>query len=419
LGQIVIMNRVGKMNLGDPRGQIDRFRARVIGARDLQERLSRIDDDQTFAAQAVDAGRRAGFRFDVEDVRATMQAAWRPEADRASSSLRQPPSNGWLPVRTHEKNGILSLDWAYFGENRLHEPFYEQSVQRCLHKPFNRLFRCTTPFASLEGWLERQQSLPPSGFIFHMSRCGSTLAAQMLVALADTIVVSEAEPLDAIVRAGEERSGLGEEEHAAWLTWIVGAFGQARRAQDRRFFLKLDSWHTLFLPLFRRAFPSVPWVFLYRDPVEILVSQLRQPGLQMVPGRLAPTLDVDQSGGRENYCARVLAKICEPVLRHGSDSGGLLINYRDLPAVLWTTIMPHFGLECSEADRAAMMRIAQHNAKTPSLPFSPDSEAKQRIATQAARGAADEWIGDIYRQLERLRLEKLRRIARTHESDSI
>jgi len=221
------------------------------------------------------------------------------------------------------------------------------------------------------------------------------------------------------VRAGEERSDLGEEEHAAWLTRIVGAFGQARRPQDRRFFLKLDSWHTLFLPLFRRAFPSVPWVFLYRDPVEILVSHLRQPGLHVVPGQLAPTWDIDPSGGRENYCARVLAKICEPVLRHGSDGAGLLINYRELPAALWTTIMPHFGVECGEADRAAMMRVAQYNAKTPGLPFSPDSDAKQRIATQAARDAGDAWVGDIYRQLERLCLEKVRGIAGTHESHSI
>jgi hypothetical protein len=52
---------------------------------------------------------------------------------------------------------------------------------------------------------------------------------------------------------------------------MVAALGQAR-AGETRLFLKLDCWHMRDLPLFRRAFPNTPWVFLYRDPVEVLVS---------------------------------------------------------------------------------------------------------------------------------------------------
>ena len=31
------------------------------------------------------------------------------------------------------------------------------------------------------------------------------------------------------------------------------------------------------LPLFRAAFPKTPWIFIYRDPVEVMVSLLRKP----------------------------------------------------------------------------------------------------------------------------------------------
>jgi hypothetical protein len=129
----------------------------------------------------------------------------------------------------------------------------------------------------------------------------------------------------------------------------------------------------------------------------------------MVPGQLAPTLDIESSDGRENYCARVLAKVCQPVLGHLSDGAGLLINYRELPDALWTTIMPHFGVDFNEADRAAMVQTAQYDAKTPSLPFSPDGEAKRQTASPAAREAARQWVGGIYHRLERLRLDSLRR----------
>ena len=40
----------------------------------------------------------------------------------------------------------------------------------------------------------------------------------------------------------------------------------------------------------RRAFPDVPWVFLFREPVQVLASHLRQRGAHMVPGAIDPAL---------------------------------------------------------------------------------------------------------------------------------
>ena len=45
---------------------------------------------------------------------------------------------------------------------------------------------------------------------------------------------------------------------------VVAALGQPQHPEERALFLKLDAWHTLELPLLQRAFPGVPWVFLYR-----------------------------------------------------------------------------------------------------------------------------------------------------------
>jgi hypothetical protein len=242
-----------------------------------------------------------------------------------------------------------------------------------------------------------------------MSRCGSTLVSQMLAALPSNIVVSEANPIDTVLQAPYWRPDAGEDRQARWLAAAVGALGQKRSGDEQRYFLKLDCWHTLALPLFRRAFPAVPWVFLYRDPVEVMVSQVRMPGTQMLPQRIGPNLyGIERSygpGTEEDYYARVLAKVCEPVLRHHGDGGGLLVNYRELPEALFTAILPHFGVTCSEADRAAMAEAARFDAKTPGVAFAADSEAKQRKASETIRAATARWLDDPYRRLEVLRTE--------------
>jgi hypothetical protein len=269
------------------------------------------------------------------------------------------------------------------------------------------LFRYVTPIEKLAAWLNARPHLQPDGFIFHMSRCGSTLVSQMLAALPSNLVVSEASPIDTVVQASHWWPDLDEQRHAAWLNAIVGALGQRRGGDERRYFIKLDSWHTLALPLFRRAFPAVPWVFLYRDPVEVLASQVSQPGSQMLPRGIGPDLHgIERSygpGAAEDYYARVLAKVCEPVLRHYGRGGGLLVNYRELPQALFTAILPHFGVACDQADRAAMTAATRYDAKTPGVTFAPDSEAKQRGASAAIRAAAERWLRDPYGRLEALR----------------
>jgi hypothetical protein len=385
---------------------LDRFCASILTDPALQAQLRSFDDAEEFITSVLQIARGREFQLDAEGVRAAMRI--RPpgmEGPFAGEITETPlPPAGWLPVRTFWQRGELYLQWSYFGEQQLREPFFEGDVQHSLFKPFNRLFHPSTPITALADWLQVHPGLRPTGFIFHMSRCGSTLVSQMLASLDRSVVVSEASPIDSVVRARQVRLDLDENEHARWLAWMIGALGQPRRGNEQHYFIKLDCWHTLALPLFRRAFPDVPWAFLYRDPVEVLVSQLRMPGIQMIPGMLGAGLfgldTSDDRGDRADYCARVLARICEPVLQHFSKDAALLVNYRELPQAVWTTIMPHFAVAASERDHAAMAETARLDAKSPSFAFAPDSEAKQRDATATTRAAADRQLGELYRQLE-------------------
>ena len=387
-----------------PSPAIERFRVLVERDRLLQEQLYRPDDSKVFVPLAVEAARNRGLSLDAAEVDAAIKASRLIPADERGARL---PPRGWLPVRAGWRDHELIVDWAYLGARRLIEPLFEESVLLCLAKPFNRLFGYSTPIDALDGWLKQHPGLPPTGFIFHMSRCGSTLVSQMLAAMPRNVVVSEASPIDVVVQAKRNRPDLGDEQQAAWLRWMIGALGQARSGEERHVFVKLDSWHALALPLFRRAFPTVPWIFLYRDPLEILVSQLKRRGMHMVPGLIGwDTCGCEAAQSTEapeTTCARVLARICDRVLRDYAPGSALLVNYHELPAALWTAVMPHFGVPCAADDRAAMADAARYNARTPERRFEDDTTAKRNAATEQIRSAARHLDGP-HARLEALRL---------------
>ncbi len=94
----------------------------------------------------------------------------------------------WMPIRVYQEQGEPMLDWAYFGSARFVEPFFEDTVAKVLRRSFSLLFRQQTPLSILDELQLLAPGVAPTGFIFHMSRCGSTLVSQMLAALPQNIV---------------------------------------------------------------------------------------------------------------------------------------------------------------------------------------------------------------------------------------
>jgi hypothetical protein len=315
----------------------------------------------------------------------------------------------WIPIRIFWSSDAPVVDWCWIGKRRLSEPFFDHTIDECFRLPFSALFRPQTSIDLLREQYESSPGLPPRGLIFHMSRCGSTLVSQMLAALPSTVVISEAGPIDSVLRAHLRESPIDDERQIDWLRWLVSAIGQPRNGDETRLFIKFDCWNTLALPLIQRAFPDVPWVFIYRNPIEVLVSQWSQRGAHMVPGAVEPELFAMDLAGAfqmppEEYCARVLAQTCEAALIHNRDHSGILINYEQLPDAVWTDIAGHFGIEFSSSDKEAANRVTLLNAKNPSLTFQPDSHSKRDSASESLRQASEQWLVPIYDRLEAARL---------------
>lgn len=195
---------------------------------------------------------------------------------------------GWLPIRLWQGDAGWRVDWCWFGERRLTRPFFRDDVDLALRLPFNQAMRRETDVQALLDWHARSPGLSPTTLVFHASRCGSTLVAQLLASQARNIVLSEPPPLDNLLRAARQDPAA-----AAWqadaLRALCSAYGQRRRGDERQLLIKLDAWNIFDAPLLTALYPDAPRVFLYRDPLEIVVSQLRQAGMHRVPGLLGAT----------------------------------------------------------------------------------------------------------------------------------
>lgn len=388
-----------------PSSELDRFRALILSDARLQHDLQAHDDLAAFGARAADLAVEHGIALTADAMQSGMRgdpiglSRW-----SAIPLCAAPPEKDWLPINLASFDGQLCIDWAYFGARQLAELFFEDSVRAAMMHPLNQLVKCRTRLSDLPAWVKQNPGLEPSGFIFHMSRCGSTLVSQMLASDPRNDVISEASPIDAALQIDQAVGGA----QGTILAAMIGAFGRKRDASERRHFIKLDSWHARALPLFRKAFPNVPWVFLYREPSEVLASQTMQPGMHVVPNLVPPALfglDVEDQFPLERHCAAVVGKICEAVLKPYSEGGGLLVNYCELPQALWTRILPHFGIACSDAEREIMAAAATYDAKTPGVIFSPDASNERRNARLLMQPLAEQYLGEVYRRLEYLRID--------------
>jgi len=385
-----------------PSASFDRFRALVVGDESLQGRLRGGQDWDCFSALCTSLAADLGCALAPGDLDAARAAAHRsrleprPPDDTRSEALEAAAPSGWTPVDFNSAD--RNVQWCDLRGVAFEDPSFQGTVRRASRDHYRLLFRARTGLAALADAAARDRPLEPAGFIFHASRCGSTLVCRMLVELADTVVLSEPGVVDQVLRA----TGVDDATRQHWLASMIGALTQGRAPGERRAVIKFDAWSVRDLPLIRRAFPDTPWVFLYRDPASVVASQCHLPGMPGAPGLLPPELfGLDLAGAlalaREEYCAKVIGTVCEDALAE-LDNGGRVIAYDELPEAVWRQIMPHFGIAAQREDRARMRVAAELDSKRPYQRF--DAAAPTHEVTPAMRAASDRFAGAAYARLE-------------------
>ncbi len=385
------------------------FARLVLADAAIQARLGGILEPDRFADCAVEVAQSHLTALDRDLLGATVRSD--PLGFGLSRSapvtLDCWPGGAWLPTRSAMGcTDEPELDWAWFGDAPIRSSFYEDAVRQARVRPFNRVFRSRTNLDALIAGADSADFLPPTGLIFHMSRCGSTLLANMLAAPDHHAVVSEPEPFDTVLQWAH-RSAAPEERKIAALRAVAAALGRRRSPRMQRFFIKCDAWHTLSLPLIRKAFPDVPWLFLYRDPIEVLVSHQIMAGMHTVPGMLSESLTgISETAhmSRMSYCAAIIAQINSAVLKHWHLGGGMTVNYRNIIAGVAGPIPEHFGFTPDPAEISGFRAASERDSKQQDQTFSDDSAAKRAAASPEIVAQADGALKKLHQQLEQLNL---------------
>jgi hypothetical protein len=289
-----------------------------------------------------------------------------------------------LPTRAALGATGLHLELREIAPNELRDAFMQETIKRVPARNVRiEIAQKDVGVGSVE--------TAPAGLIFHVARCGSTLASQLLKLHEQVIVYSEPQPFNELL-APPHRGARADLISA--LRSLGAAF--ARHA-GRRYVLKLTSWNTLYCDLLADAFPSTPWVLCIRDPVEVCVSLLEhRPGWLSdgTPAQrlFAPVIDPNRSSRTaEEYGARAYAGFAEAALRL-EPRRGKLVRYEALPDAVWRTLAPHFDISVDEGLRDRMREASRIHAKSPlgkAAAFVPDAERKRAAATPPLRDAIE------------------------------
>lgn len=323
----------------------------------------------------------------VEQLLQQLKSLWRQEAltdDQLLSELAScnqqkhdveiaALSGHWLPYRYQAKS--RSIDWC-LPQGHATEPFHDQYIERCRGQLLNQLIM---PRTSLKPLVDRQaiaSLLQPAGFIFHLSRCGSTLVSGCLAELDNTCVLSESPLLTELMLD----DSLNEKIKQHLLPQLIHL--QAITSPGRhKIIIKWNAWDLFFWPLIRSLYPQVPVLFLVRNPVEILASHQRSAGRHMAGDKslmvIKPIRDVASGTDFGEFREGVLQSLLSSMNTYKDSSGVWTVDYASLTLKKMFEVAGYFNLQIDGDTQDRIVARMNFHSKMPDQLFQSDGQSKQ------------------------------------------
>lgn len=322
-------------------------------------------------------------------------------------------TRGWLPIGIDLDPdapffGTGAVRWMEVGSDPLPDPFLYDTARR---------HRSASPPAreidtTLDVFIALADALPPvapAGFIFHVSRCGSTLIANALKTISDVVVVSE--PPHATQLLLPVYGELGAFAAASWertrdtlIDLLFRCFAHYRTEEPEKLIVKFPSINILHMKTVRRLWPETPFLIVVRDPVEVIVANLAGGiwmDLKADAARSRHFLGWDGSAMDDTeYCARALNSYQTAAIR-ALDEHCMIVDYAQLNAAKMQQIALFFGRKIEAT--AEIDRVFRRYSKSLDglAPFQEDGLAKQRLADYVVRAAASHWARNSYNELRK------------------
>jgi len=293
---------------------------------------------------------------------------------------------GWIPYKfTHAQNSPL-CHWLDTGGAPFIEPFFDETLIKCRSaNTKGRGFEQVSNLAMVLEWAQSLHEVMPKAFIFHISRCGSTLVSQLLASSPKNVSLAEVPFFDDILRLPFKYPDFTEAEINGLLKAAIKYYSYKitpGKDQDGQkpgsLFIKADSWHIIFYEQLRRLYPQVPFILMYRSPDEVFRSHRKLAGMQAVPGMIEPQLfgfkpDVVEESA-EVYTANVLACYLKKYLEiAGNDAQCMLLNYNEGPMEMIAKIAAFANISLSQKELLDMEKRSLYHSKKPGERFSENA----------------------------------------------
>lgn len=283
-----------------------------------------------------------------------------------------------------------------------------------------------------------QGPVAPTAVVFHETRCGSTLIANVLAAFSPekSRVYSESPPPVKALNACDLDAACDEGAQEALIQDVFYLMGRVHEhSVQKKVFYKIQSVGVKHIDLFTRAMPAVPWVFAYRDSVEIMMSHFKnyQQGLPLAKNPMAVCLrsygspnqspllsELVSNKGRtmeslnpEEYCAAHLATLAESAIREyertDTDTKRWFINYKDLPFKIWEQVLPALVGPLRETHINHMHHVSKSYSKgrgpKAGNHWHEDTTLKQSRAPESVKAAVALFLNEPYEKMEALRVQ--------------
>jgi hypothetical protein len=187
-------------------------------------------------------------------------------------------------------------------------------------------------------------ALEPSGFVFHLSRSGSTLIANSLQTAPKALVLSEPEILaEVLARA------------PALLKDVFEVFGSSN--YHTHMVVKWQSAMIVHAQRLAELFPATPLVVAYRDPADILAAHLFEDkppcAAAYRPGdKLGEAAATRPGGSDEDAGRRCVARLAATMDAALALEDATFVDYSELPGAI-DDIAARFGLPTVNVSRVA------------------------------------------------------------------
>lgn len=301
----------------------------------------------------------------------------------------------WLPHRYHARSG--RLHWC-LPDGPPTEPFHDEYLSRCWQR--SALDQLVTPQSSLRALAACAGRVPralPAGFIFHLSRCGSTLLSGCLSELDDAVVFSESPVLTEVL----VDPALSPQDRRAHLQCLIDL--KAGLFPGRRMVVKWNAWDIFQWDLLRALYPAVPAVALVRDPVEILASHHALAGRHMSGDPSLAWVDRVFSTSKAASVLEHRIGVLEGMMQAmGALEGSpalARIDYAQLDGQTIRQVVSLFGLRCGAEDWSRMEQRMQSNAKLLGTRSAPDRARKAAVFSADESLSIRQRLSGLHRSL--------------------